>query len=468
MITFQDFQKETDIPKFIAFAINDHIKSDEYKIAQIANKYDRQQNVTIYEYVKTIFTLLGGVVEDYTSSNNKIASNFFHKLNTQRCNYSLGNGVSFSDHNVETISDDGVKVMTDQTKEMLGQKFDTDLKTVAYNALIHRVCFGYWNLDRLYSFPLTEFVPFWDEDTSALRAGIRFWKLANDKPMIAVLYEEDGYTKYKSNSNGLIFEEVEPKRAYKTIVKSTEVDGEQVIGEQNYSSLPIVPLWGNKIHQSTLIGMRPAIDAFDLIKSGFANDIIDCAQIYWIISNAGGMSDSELERFRDRLKLNHIAVADTDNSAVTPYFQDVPYQSRKESLQEIRSGIYEDFGALDVHTIAAGATNDHIDAAYQSMDDEADDFEFQIIEFVQQILSLMGIEDVPVFKRNKISNQKEQTEMVLSAADILDEETILNKLPFISVDEIYSILAKKDKEDFDTFSNSNKGEKDKENEEEIE
>lgn len=456
MITFQDFQKETDIPKFIAFAINNHIKSDEYKIAQMADKYNKQQNITIYEYVRTIFTLLGGTVEDYTSSNNKVASNFFHKLNTQRCNYSLGNGVSFSNHNVETISADGIKVMTDQTKEMLGQRFDTDLKTVAYNALIHRVCFGYWNWDRLYCFPLTEFVPFWDEDTSALRAGIRFWRLASDKPMIAVLYEEDGYTKYKSNSNGFIFEEVEPKRAYKTIVKSTEAGGEQVIGEQNYGSLPIVPLWGNKIHQSTLIGMRSAIDAFDLIKSGFANDIIDCAQVYWIISGAAGMSDAELERFRDRLKLNHIAAADTENSAITPYSQEVPYQSRKEILDEIRSGIYEDFGALDVHTIAAGATNDHIDAAYQSMDDEADDFEFQIIEFIQQILSLMEIEDVPIFKRNKISNQKEQTDMVLSAADYLDDETILNKLPFISVDEVYHILAKKDKEDFNTFSDSNK------------
>lgn len=161
---------------------------------------------------------------------------------------------------------------------------------------------------------------------------------------------------------------------------------------------------------------------------------------------------TELERFRDRLKINHIAVADTNNSKVSPYTQDIPYGARSAYLTEIRSGIYEDFGALDVHTVAAGATNDHIDAAYQPMDEEADDFEYQVTEFVQQVLKLIGIEDTPVFKRNRISNEAEQTQMILSASDYLDDETILNKLPFVTVDEVASIMANKQQEDLDRFA----------------
>ena len=163
------------------------------------------------------------------------------------------------------------------------------------------------------------------------------------------------------------------------------------------------------------------------------------------------MDDSDLAKFRDRLKINHIAVVDTDNSKATPYTQDIPHAARKEYLDEIRAGIYEDFGGLDVHTVAAGATNDHIDAAYQPLDEEADDFEYQITEFIQQILALNGIEDTPVFKRNRISNEKEQTEMILSAADYLDEETILTKLPFVTVDEVQSILEKKLEDDQSSF-----------------
>ena len=101
--------------------------------------------------------------------------------------------------------------------------------------------------------------------------------------------------------------------------------------------------------------------------------------------------------------------------------------------------------------MAAGATNDHIDAAYQPLDENADDFEYQIIECVQQILALIGIDDTPQFKRNRISNQKEQVEMLAMVADKLDEETFLSKLPFISVDEVKKILKAKDAESDSRF-----------------
>lgn len=452
MYTYQDFISENNKLRAITNAITQHIRSDMYLTAKSADEYDHQRNETIINYVKTIFTMTGTPVEDFTASNNKLCSNFFRRLNTQRCTYLLGNGVSFSDHKEVSVNEEGVQTTVDTTKETLGNRFDTDLKRAGYSALIHGVCFGYWNVDRLHIFPLTEFVPLWDEETGALRAGIRFWRLDENKPMIAVLYEENGYTKYKSKAKvGMDFEEIQPTRPYRVTVAVSEEDGEEIIGEENYGSLPIIPLWGSDLHQSTLVGMKEKIDSFDLIRSGFANDLTDCAQIYWILENCGGMSDTELARFRDRLKIAHIATVDTDNSKATPYTQDIPYGARSAYLTEIRNGIYEDFGALDVHAVAAGATNDHIDAAYQPMDEEADNFEYQIIEFIQQILRLIGIEDTPVFKRNRISNQMEQTNMVLSAAEYLDEETILSKLPFVTIDEVAEILAKKDQESADRF-----------------
>lgn len=445
MYTYQDFERdrEKDQIQAIVNAITNHQNSDEFKTAVSADNYDKQKNETINNYIKMIFTASGIPVEDFTASNNKLCSNFFHRLNTQRCTYLLGNGVSFTDHKEEMKDEKGALTIVDTTKETLGSKFDTDLKRTAYFSLIHGVCFGFWNMDRLYAFPLTEFKPLWDEDTGALMAGIRFWRLSKDKPMIAVLYEKDGYTKFKSNAGvGMDFNVVEEKKPYKTVFSYTEADGEEVVGYENYSSLPIIPLWGSNLKQSTLIGMKEKIDSFDLIRSGFANDLTDCAQIYWILENCSGMSDEELTQFRDRLKIQHIAVADTINSAVTPYTQEIPYNARKEYLDEIRAGIYEDFGALDVHTVAAGATNDHIDAAYQPMDEEADDFEYQVSEFIEQLLDLLNIEDTPSFKRNRISNENERTQMVLSAAQYLDDETILQKLPFITVDEVSSILSK--------------------------
>lgn len=447
--TYQDFEKAVgrrQVKEFIAEAIRAHRMSPEFKTAVEADRYDRQMNTTIYRYVQTMFTLTGAPIEDFTASNNKIASNFFNRLNTQRVMYSLGNGVSFLQ------ADEGGE---DATKAALGPHFDHDVKEAAYYACIHGVSFMFWNLDRAHVFRLTEFVPLWDEHTGALRAGIRFWRLAPDKPMTVVLYEEDGWTMYRTPDYGgeQLVEDEAGKRPYVVTTAYTPHDGVvEVVGEENYSALPIVPMWASRLKQSTLIGMRSAIDSYDLIRSGFANDITDCAMVYWIIENAGGMSDGDLAEFRDRLKLTHIANVDGDaGSRAVPYTQDIPYQARKEYLDMIRSGLYEDFGGLDVHAVAAGATNDHIDAAYQPLDENASDFEYWVGQAIQQILALQGIDDVPEFKRNRVSNFKEQVEMVAMEAQWLDQQTILRKLPNISAEEVAAIMRAVDGDDAERF-----------------
>lgn len=450
LLTYQDFVDagEENREAFALEAIRRHMASESYRIAVDADLYDAQKNPTINKYVQQIFDITGSKLVDFTASNNKIACNFFHRLNTQRVMYSLGNGVSFID-----TSEAGHK---DTTKERLGKHFDHDMQMLAYKALTHGVSFAFWNIDRMCVFPLTEFAPLWDEQTGTLRAGIRFWRLDPTRPMQVVLYEEDGWSRFQTvqSVNGESAERLvmtSEKRPYITHFAYTKADMDpQVIAAENYSALPVVPMWGSKLHQSTLVGMREKIDSYDLIRSGFANDLQDCAQIYWMIANAGGMTDQDMQRFLDRLKINHVALVDSeDGGSAQGFTQEIPYEARKEYLNMIRAGIYEDFGALDVHTVAAGATNDHIDAAYQPMDEEAADFEYQVSEFIQQLLALMGIDDQPVFKRTRISNQLEQVQMIVAEADYLDRETILRKLPNVSADEVLGILDRLDAQEQD-------------------
>ena len=451
MKTYQDFleyKEKGQVLDFITAAISEYRSSPEFKIALDADEYEAERNITIMEFMRLIFNRAGQQVVDFTASNNKIASNFFHRLTTQRVAYSLGNGISFA--NAERVNDGNGWTIQDKTKETLGNDFDTVLYEAGLYARQHRVSYLFWNLDHCDLFKATEFCPLFDENNGSLMAGIRFWSLDwGSKPVTVVLYEEDGYTKYRTRqkSKGLDLVEIEPKRAYKQKIAHNDVDPDEIVGESNYSAIPIVPLWGNKNKQSDLVGMRSKIDAFDLVTSGFANDLQDCAEIYWIVSNALGMTDDDLSKFRDRMKTQHIVAVDTDNTGVTPYTQEVPTAARATLISSLRAQLYEDYGGLDVHTVAAGATNDHIDAAYQPMDEEADDFEYQVIKAVRGILAIIGVGDVPVFHRNRISNRMEQTQMVMLAANYLDDETIIKKLPFITPDEVDSIMEKKEEKD---------------------
>ena len=450
MYTFQDFEKAKDKKSFIWTLINAHVTSKVVRTAVSADEYDAHRNEGIRSFYKA-YNRANGVAFDNGAS--AMGNNYFQRLNTQRCTYSLGNGVTFNEEG---------------TKEALGVDFDTKLKTLAYNALKHGLSFGFWNMDRLFVFPVTEFAPLWDEETGALRAGVRFWRVDPEKPMFAVLYEEDGFTKYrtKTDNDDTSFVEVEPKKAYKQKVGFTVADGEYVLGEQNYSSLPIIPLWGNKYKQSTLVGMKAQLDNYDLILSGFADNIQSAAEIYWLVENYGGMEQEDANEFLIKLRENHIANIDTSaGGKLTPYTQSIPTEARETLLTRLHTQIFEDFGGLDVHTVSAGSTNDHLEAAYQPMDENADDFEFQIIDFVQQLLKVAGLpEDTPNFKRNRISNIKEQVEVVMLEAPYLDDATILAKLPNISPDEIDSILSKKNGEN-PSFDSDEPAEEEEEQEE---
>lgn len=448
MLTYQDFEKARasgGVPAFIGKLITEHTASSMVQTARTADEYDHQRNVTIREYAAIRYTAKGERYTDFTKQPSRIASNFFNILNTRRNTYSLGNGVTFTQEGV---------------KEKLGMDFDSVLSRAGYLALIHGVSFVFWNFDRAHVFPLTEFAPLWDETTGALRAGVRYWRLDKDKPIQAVLYEEDGFTRYSGKTAQKLEAQTE-KRAYKQRERRAPADvRSEVVGEENYSALPIVPLWGSRLKQSTLVGNRQAIDSYDLVYSGFADDLRDCAQIYWLIENYGGMSAEDIQQFLDRMTLTHAASADTQSGGkITPYTQEVPYQSRAAYLNMMRTSIYEAFGVMDAASIAAGnKTATEINAAYQAMDDKADDYEYQIAECVRQILALQGIDDYPQFKRNRISNQYEQVQMVMLESEYLDEETVLNKLPNVTPDEVEGIMQRKGEQERSRFVRDTGGE----------
>lgn len=460
MITFQDYEKAENKTKWIQTALVSYRNSKEYKAALEEAEYMAGRNTNILNMQKVIYNMAGMPENDFTASNIKIRNRLIHRLVTDRCSYSLGNGISFAGKSKRKMPD-GISRTVDSTKDFLGADFDQRVYQTAYWALgngaaylyVHR---GYERDEWEYTlFKKTEFLPLYDEYTGALRAGVRFWSLDwGKRPINAVLYLEGGYIRYQTPEKkyGLsALEQVGDMRPYIETVTVSDAYGEEVVGTGTVTTLPIFPLYSGENRDSALDNLKPLIDAYDLIISGFANDLEDCAQIYWLISGGMGMTEKDKRQLLDRLILQHMAVIDGENSNITPYTQEVPYNAREACLTSLRNQIYENFGGFDVHTVEAGATNDHIEAAYWPMDEEADSFEYQIIVFIRQILDMMGIDDTPIFQRNRVSNQKEQTEMVMLAAQMLDKQTLLEKLPWITVDEIDGILDRLDEDNAGRF-----------------
>lgn len=439
MKTYQDFlevaeKSDRERMEFVLSAINNHKDSDLYKQAVIAKEYDAHRNVTIANFQKLLYTLNGKVIPDNYSPNYKLRSNFFANFITQETQYLLGTGVTLK---------------KEENKAKLGAGFDTRLQDAAHDALVGGVSYGFWNLDHLEVFDVTEFVPLLDEENGALRSGIRFWQVCTSKPLRATLFEPDGFTQYirRSGEEMMI---LEPKRGYVAVEATSEIDGTELLAYQNYPGFPIIPMYGNRAKQSELVGQREAIDCYDLIKSGFANTVDDASVIYWTISNAGGMDEIDMARFKESMRRIGVGLVDDDGAKAEAHTLTIPVEAREALLSRISDDLYRDFQMLDVTKLQGGQkTATEINAAYQLMDNKVDQFEYCVIDFLQALFKIVGIEDEPSFTRSKVTNQLEQTQMVLLAANYLDDETILNKLPWLTQEEVAEILKRKATEDIE-------------------
>lgn len=437
MKTWEDLKNAGNKMDFTAQAIADYKVGRMYAEACTGYDYFRRRNSTILKYQKLLYTMSGEAVPDNFSANYKFCNGFFPIFVKQENSYLLGNGVTFND---------------DSTKDALGgDMFDKELYNAGEYALWGGVSFMFYNLDHVEVFKATEFVPLFGEEDGGLHAGIRFWQVADNKPLRATLYEEDGYTEYIwKDGKGQVLAN---KRAYKQIVRESIADGVEILNGENYPNFPIVPLWANREHQSELVGLREKIDGYDLIQSGFANDLDDASMIYWTIQNAGGMDDVDLAKFIERMKVVKAATVEGDGAKAEAHTIDVPYQARQAGLQDLKESLYRDAMALDTDKISAGnVTATAIQSAYESLELKCDGYEYCITTAIDALLNLAGLNDSPTYHRRKTTNMPEVTNMILAAAQYLDDETILKHLPFLNIDEVDEILVRKDKEEASRYA----------------
>ena len=417
MKTYQDWeevasQSESQRMNFIRSAINEHKGSNDYRIALDAEEYYAGRNPTITRYEKLVFDAVGRLTQDIYSPNHKIASKIFNRIIVQENLVLLGNGVTWND---------------EATKARLGTSFDRQLYKAARSALVEKAAYGFWNNDHLEVYEFREFVALVDEEDGAIKAGIRFWQIDPTKPLRATMFELDGYTDYIWKKNSATGEVLHEKRPYLLKVSSSEADGDEIIDGYNYPTFPIVPLYANEPKQSELVGQRGKIDAYDLISSGFVN-AEDSETLYWTVSNASGMDDLDLLQMLDKLRKIQATTVEGDGQ-LEPHTLDVPYLGKEAILERLEKQIYRDAMALNTYDIANGAvTATQIEASYEPLNQKLDLFEMQILDFLEGILRIIGLEDTPTFTRSKLVNRTEEIQALVSAGMYLDQEYITEKI----------------------------------------
>ena len=442
--TYQDLLEvganESARMAFILAAINDHKASDLYKTAVDARLYYQGENPTISRYEKVIYDMKGLAHKDMYTANHKIKSKFFQIVVDQENSYLLGNGVMLK---------------SGANKDRLGKDLDQQLSRAAENALIGGVAFGFWNLDHIEVFKITEFVPLYDEENGALMAGIRFWQISESKPLRCTLYEPDGFTEYIKRS-GEDMAELRAKRTYIIHTTSAELESTKIYEGENYPTFPIVPLKNNEDSRSELCGGRNTIDALDIVRSGMVNNVDEGSIIYWALTNCGGMDYDDAEKFLRTVKSTHVAFMDNadDGAHAEPHTVEMPVDSSQAAVEMLRRALFEDFQAIDTGDDTLNAsTATGIKFRYTALDLKTDKFERQVTTFLHGIFELAGVDDEPSYTRNQIINKQEEMQTLSMMAPYVDDKYTTTKSLTImgDADMVEEVLDRRAEDDLGRF-----------------
>lgn len=438
---------------FIEEAIAHHESSEMFAVGRDAGFFYRHIDPDLEVIQKVFYDGEGNPHADEVSSNHKLTSNFFYLFITQMVAYMLGNGVSFDNEEVK--------------KQLGGSDFDYKMQRLLAYAAVDGESYGLVTESGIVPFCYAcklhgdepYLVPLKDEDDGKIKAAIRYWRLAPDKPLRVTLYELDGFTEYKEDSDGILVV-LKPKDYYRKTSVSNDIQGDYDVKGQNYVEFPIVPL-GFINGQSSLIGNRQTLFAYDVVMSGMVNNI-DMNTVYWTIKNANGMDDYDNNRFILNLLKSHVLHTD-DASEVIPHELSMKHEAHEAVLTQLRKQLFFDFQAVDVERIASGnITTVEIKAAYQNLNLKCDEIEKYLSDFIRGVLRVKGIdENEPFhFKRPNDINTAEFVTMLVQIAPILGDDTTLKLIceTLGLIDEYEQIKAHRDAESMMRFNASMQGE----------
>lgn len=461
-ITFQDWEAtpENERLDLLEKIIRQYKSSEAFVTGLEANRYDQSDNAAIAKkYVLqpttiTVQTEIEGATKKIPTTQkvigNRLRSSFFRRFTIQESQFLLGNGVTLKN------ADD---------KKRLGLGFDTALARMGRKALLHGVCWGYWNLDHIEVLEavkdgMSGFVAVLDEMTGAPMLGVQFWQISEKKPLYVRLFEREGVTLYSKAKDDQTLVERVARRGYKT---TTISDAAGVVGMvmDNYGALPIIPFYGNEDRVSELtLSIKSKIDAYDRILSDFGDNLDRANDVYWVLNNFGGSTSQIAETLEQINKLKAVLNQSDGTGAgstAEPHTIEVPYAARKTALDLLRRALYEDYMALDTSEFTGSSlTNVGIEAATINLNLKADGLEWGAFAFVQGVLKLIGVETEEIsFKRREIVNKSEIVQDIYTMRSDLDTETALKLNPYIMQDDIAGIMKNLDAEQTAGISDMN-------------
>lgn len=448
------------------------------QLAKVGQKYYEAEH-DILQYRLFYYNSDGKLVEDTTRSNMKIPHPFFTELVDQAVQYML----SGKDENGE------LKLMKSDLPELqtrLDEYFDDDFISELSEVLTGTMSKGF---DYMYAYMNAEgrlafqhadsmgVVEVRAKDTDDGCEYVIFWyvdRIAKQNKIIKRIqvWDANQTTFYVQEEEGKLLKDEKEKlnpRPHVTYKK----DGDDAIYYENFGFIPFFRLDNCKKQFSGLKAIKPLIDDYDLMSCGLSNNLADFDHPLHVVK---GFKGDNLDELGQNLKTKKLIGVGAEGGVET-HTIDIPYQARVAKMTEDEKNIYRFGMGFNSAQLGDGnVTNVVIKSRYALLDLKCNKLEIRLKQFLKKILNVVLAEINRVdgtdyqmkdvyfnFKREIMTNasdnatiektdaekQQIQINTLLSLANVLDDETIIQNICEILDLDYESIKSKLPEKDDD-------------------
>ncbi len=386
------------------------------------------------------------------NADNRIPFNFHGLLVNQKAAYMF---------TTPPIFDLGSKKANKAVQKFLGDKYHKvckDLCVEASNATVSWI--HIWKReDGTYNYavvPSVQIVPIWDKSLEKkLLAVFRVYTdIDSQNGEIYAVYEF--WTNEKCYAYRVkIGDDIENLMPYEMFSIDVANQGLSNCYDHGMGEVPFFAFFNNNIGTNDLKNIKPLIDVYCKVFSGFVNDLEDIQEIIFVLTNYGGENIKEfLEdlKYYKAIKVNNDG--EGDKSGVSTLTIEIPVEAREKLLAITRKCIFEQGQGIDPDPQNFGNSSGvALDFLYALLELKSglQETEFRP-SFGRFIRCISRLENIPIkddtitqtWTRTAVRNNQELASIAATSNGIVSKETVLRNHPW--VDDVEKELQRIEKE----------------------
>lgn len=412
--------------------------------ADIAERYYRNETDVLFKKAKE---------EDekpLRNADNRIPRNFHGLMVNQKASYAF---------TAPPLFDVGSDAANKKIMTILGDEYSRNCMELCVNASNTSVGWvHYWETDEGFEWAVVDskqIIPIWSKSLKKKLIGVfrTYSEIDEENGENYTVYEywnEKACQTFRKKADDTL-----ENLAIYNMFLSPNMDDMDSEYTHEYGEVPFIPFFNNNVNTDDLKNIKPLIDVYDKVYSGFINDLDDIQELIIILTGYGG---TDLNGFLQELKKYKTIKLDEDaeHPGVSTLNIEIPIEARNSVLDATRKAIFEQGQGYDPQPENFGnQSGEALKFMYSLLEMKVGlmetEFKLGFSKLVRAICRYKGIECSVItqtWTRTRIKNDTELVNMCKNSVGIVSKKTILANHPFVeSAEEELKQIEKEEQEE---------------------